>query len=244
MKITFLGTSHGVPAEDRYCQSMLIETQNGGYIIDAGAPVMDCLLRIGYDLKKLKAVFITHMHSDHVYYLFSLLTLASWYYKEMDFDVYVPEQAAIDGITHFLGVVSSSFPNDRVRLRLIEGCDVYQDEELKVTAFPTEHMGASKRPAYGYLLEAEGKKLYISGDLNGQKIDYQEFVNEEGVDTFVVECAHFPAEKLIDKLRDCKAKRVMPVHVFPVEKYDVLREAEKELPFEMEYPNDGDCFEI
>ena len=44
----------------------LIETAKGGYIIDAGAPVMDCLLRRGFEPEKLKAVFITHMHGDHV----------------------------------------------------------------------------------------------------------------------------------------------------------------------------------
>ena len=41
MKLTFLGTSHGVPAADRYCQSILAESENGGYIVVAGAPVFD-----------------------------------------------------------------------------------------------------------------------------------------------------------------------------------------------------------
>ena len=124
-----------------------------------------------------------------------------------------------------------------------KGC-FYQDDHIKVTAFPTGHIEHVNRPAYGYLLEAEGKKVYISGDLNGERIDYPEFINEETVDTFVVECAHFPAEKLIAKLQSCKAKRVMPVHVWKQDKYDIFRAAEKELPFRMEYPNDGDCVEV
>ena len=230
-----------------YRKCRFIETENSSYIVDAGAPVMECLLRGGYDLKKLKGVFITHMHSDHVDYLFGLLTLPSWYRKEMDFDVYLPEQAGIDAITSYIQMGFGNadyFPNDRVRLHLIESREVYQDDEMKVTAFPTDHMKISKRPCYGYLMEAEGKKLYISGDLDGQKIDYPEFLNEEAVDAFVVECAHFPAERLIEKLRSCRAKCVMPIHVWRLEKYDILKQAEKELPFQMEYPSDGDCFEI
>ena len=64
MKITFLGTSHGVPSEERYCQSMLLEIGENAYLIDAGAPVMNILLRRHFDLNRLKAIFLTHMHGD------------------------------------------------------------------------------------------------------------------------------------------------------------------------------------
>lgn len=240
MKITFLGTSHGVPEVDRFCQSILIETAENGYLIDAGAPVMDCLIRRKYDLKRLKAVFITHMHGDHINGLFGVLDLASWKFKEMDFDTFLPDEEKIS-------IISAAVPTrvgceSRVRLQHGQSGVVYQNDEMKVTAYPTEHMGNA--PAYGYLLEAEGKKIYISGDLNGQNIDYPDFINEEPVDVFMVECAHFPAERLAEKLKDCKAKRVMMIHVSPTQKYDVMKEAEKELPVRMVYPNDGDVFDV
>lgn len=244
MKIKFWGTSHGVPSAERYCQSMFIETEHGGYIVDAGAPVMEGLLKENYDLTKLKAVFITHMHGDHVAYIFGLLSLASWYYHDMDFDVYLPEQEGIDTITAFLKMTGCDFPNDRVRLHLIRDHEVYQDEELKVTAFPTKHLEDAGRPAYGYLLEADGKKVYISGDLNGEKIDYPDFLNEEAVDVLIIECAHFAAEKLIDKLHCCKAKQVWPIHVWTLDKYQIFQEAEKDFSFSMKYPEDGDQYEI
>ena len=55
-------------------------------------------------------------------------------------------------------------------------------------------MEKDHRPAYGYLLEADGGRLYVSGDLNAEKIDYPDFLNTDPVDLFVVECAHFSAE--------------------------------------------------
>lgn len=244
MKITFWGTSHGVPSAERYCQSMFIETEQSGYIIDAGAPVMECLLKENYDLKKLKAVFITHLHSDHVVYLLGLLSLASWYYFDMDFDVYLPEQIGCDCITEFLKMTGCSCPNDRVRFHVIDNYEVYHDQELKVKAFPTGHLEEQHRPSYGFLLETEEKKVYISGDLNGEKIDYPDFLNEESVDVFIVECAHFSAEKLVEKLHSCKAKNVWPIHVWTLDKYQVFKSMESRLPFNMKYPKDGDCFKI
>ena len=247
MKLTFLGTSHGVPAPDRYCQSILAETENHGYIIDAGAPVFDCLLRQGVDINKIRAVFITHMHDDHVDYLLGLISIACWYYTDMRFDVFLPEQKGIDAVTAFLEATlgdSSFFPNDRVRLRLMGEGEVYQDGEMKVTPFPTEHLRAQNRPAYGYLLESGGKRVYISGDLNGEKIDYPVFLEEEPVDAFVVECAHFPAERLAERLKGCRARQVLPVHVWPLDKYDILRQAESTLPCPLAYPADGDSYVI
>ena len=241
MKITFLGTSHGVQAADRYCQSILVETEKGGYLIDAGAPVMDCLIRLNFDLRKLKAVFITHSHNDHMDGIFGLLSLPLWYYTQMDFDVFLPEQKAIECICGFLQL-NGLKPSDRVRLHTVEGRKVYQDGEMAVSAFGTGHMKG--RPAYGYLLEAEGKTLYISGDLDGETIDYPAFLEETAVDAFVVECAHFSAERLVKRLENCKARRVIVVHVWPIANYDILRRAAAGLPGDLILPNDGEIVMI
>ena len=54
MKITFLGTSHGVPAKDRFCSGYMIEAGDATYLVDAGAPVADLVLRHGKQITVLK----------------------------------------------------------------------------------------------------------------------------------------------------------------------------------------------
>ena len=67
MKIHFLGTSYGAPTAERHCQSILIETtDDSAYLVDVGAPVIDILVKQGYDLAKIKGIFITHRHGDHM----------------------------------------------------------------------------------------------------------------------------------------------------------------------------------
>ena len=70
MKITFLGTSAGIPDPDRHCSSTMIEVGERVYIVDAGAPMVDCLRTQGLlmereNAERIAAVFATHSHSDH-----------------------------------------------------------------------------------------------------------------------------------------------------------------------------------
>ena len=244
MKIKFLGTSHGVPMPGRYYQSFLIEAGENAYLVDAGAPVMDILINEGYDLEKIKAVFVTHLHADHMNGLADMIGLATWYYEEMNFAVYLPEQRGIDAIIEDCKMPLNGETTDRISYHLIEEGVCFDDGVLKVTAVHTEHMATTTNIAFGFLLEAAGRKLYVSGDLSSSLRDFPSVVLKEDVDALVVECAHFPAARLMEKLQDVTAKKVMIVHVFPVEKYDTLKEGLKDAAFEAIYPNDGEEYSV
>jgi ribonuclease BN (tRNA processing enzyme) len=76
MEIRFLGTSgHGITLE-RNLVSVLIDQQ---ILIDCGEGCTKTLYQQQIPLKNLKAVFISHMHSDHVIGLVSLLCQLSYY---------------------------------------------------------------------------------------------------------------------------------------------------------------------
>ena len=62
---------------------------------------MDILINEGQDLGKIKAVFVTHMHSDHMNGLTDMIGLATWYYEDMSCEVYLPEQRGIDAIIEY-----------------------------------------------------------------------------------------------------------------------------------------------
>ena len=47
MKLTFLGTSHGVPEKHRKCTSVLLTVQGKHYIFDAGVPQYTAVKQAG-----------------------------------------------------------------------------------------------------------------------------------------------------------------------------------------------------
>lgn len=243
MKIIFLGTSHGVPSADRYCQSILLETNGEYYIFDAGAPIADLLHRMNIPFKDVKGIFITHLHGDHTTGLSHFIDLSSWYYKDVNVNVYMPEKRGIDAIKNIVTMyLRDNMPVDRINFNIIEEGLFYIDKNICVSAIKNNHMGDA--PSYGFVIKAEGKQILISGDLTYSLDDYPKVLDDEAFDFAVLECAHFGANQLLERIKNAKAKEIAVVHVFPLENYDIFKRNDDSLPFRLLYPKDGDCVEI
>ena len=242
MKITFLGTSHGVPAAHRYCSSTMLEVGGARYFIDAGAPLIDILLRRGVNLDSVRAIFTTHIHGDHTNGIPALADLFSWYFKSTSVDIYMTEQRGIDAFSEMIRTVEGGLDEARVRFRLMTADTVYEDENLRVTPFPTCHLADAGRPAYAYLVEAEGKKVLFSGDLSQRlaKGDFPAYALKHEVDLMVCEMAHFGVEHVRPYLEKCRAKTLLFNHVVPLDKLDKINALNGAFGYPIRTVEDGD----
>lgn len=194
MKITFLGSSHGVPEPNRRCSSALIEIGNNLYIMDMGTQAIETLINRGISPNSIKCVFITHMHGDHTNGLISFLDLLSWYYKEANPKIFLPSD-----IEETKNTISSWLKINDVKMRDFDISKVktglmYDDGVLKVTAYKTKHTNSS----YAYLLEAEGKRVLFSGDLYyNPSEDFPKEVLKSKLNLAICECAHFDAHEYL-----------------------------------------------
>lgn len=192
MKITILGSSHGLPEAHRKCSSILVEIGENRYLIDAGTDITEQFATKNIPLSSVRAFFITHMHGDHTNGLIPYLLLCHWYYTDADPLVFLPgnlekTKAAIEGWI----ACNSSLPPRAYRYKSVACGEIYNDGIIKVTAFEVKHL----KPSYAYLLEAEGKRVLFSGDLshNGPSDDFPISVLDAPLDLAVCEAAHFDA---------------------------------------------------
>ena len=247
MKITFLGTSHGVPAADRYCSCVMIESGKSVYFIDGGAPVVDELLRHGREVREVRALFNTHVHGDHTAGIAHLVDLADWYYKDASMDLYIAEQSYIDALRAMIkaGNPGSDLSPERLRFHVIDPTVAYEDENIRVEYIPTRHM---PEPYHSYaILVSEGdKRVLFSGDLSGALVhaDVPSILADAEIDLFICEMAHFGVEHIRPYLERARASRVAFVHVFPTSKYADIEEMGKQFDFPIITPKDNDVVEI
>ena len=244
MKLTFIGTSHGVPAADRFCSSILLEVGEAVYLIDAGAPVAKELLRYGKTMQSLRAVFTTHAHGDHTAGVVQLADLINWYYSDCAVDFYITEQPHIDAIRAM--IITGGTPtidDSRVRFHIPAEGRVYEDEHILVDYIRTAHMGIS----YAILVTEvkTGHRVLFGGDfsqeLRGRDVPV---VIQEPIEAFVCEMAHFTLAHLAPYLAGCRAKNVIFTHVFPLEKYADIESVRTSYPFAVHTPADGDSFDV
>lgn len=201
MKITFIGSSHGVPEPNRKCSSILIEIGAYSYFIDMGTQSIEGLVTRNIPVESVKAVFITHMHGDHTDGLISFLDLCSWYYKNAEPIIYLPDSVneTVSAIHAWHKCTEGSKLRD-FDFRPVNRGLMYEDENIKVTSFRTYH---TKR-SFAYLIEAEGKRVLFTGDLSQPQNDFPKSVLEKPLNLAVCECAHFSAMDYLQIFSGCE----------------------------------------
>ena len=98
MQVVTLGTGSPIPAPDRAGPSTLVRTSVGDLLFDAGRGV---LLRAASQLSgavAFKAVFLTHLHSDHTTDLNDVIT-TRWAMSFAPTRLAAMPQAVVDGST-------------------------------------------------------------------------------------------------------------------------------------------------
>jgi len=253
MKLTFLGTSHGVPGPKRFCSSTMLSVGEDVYLIDGGAPVADLLMRRGVEFRRIKAIFTTHLHSDHTLGLLPLLDVCSWcsWFQDVSYDVFLTEQVGIDAFKQVILATDKKLDENRIRMKLTKECKIYEDENLCVTATPTIHNHNGLYPAFSLIIDVkkENKRVVFTGDMHyGDACDFPILAKDEPSDVIVCEMAHFSHEVIMPILEKCPTKRVFINHVwFDYEKnMAAIEHAEKHetMPFPIHAVEDGEEFEI
>ena len=239
MRITFLGSSHGVPEPGRKCSAVLVTVGENRYLVDIGCDVVPELVTRNIDMKSVKGIFVSHPHGDHCNGIFAFVELANWYATGCNPKILFP----IDGVEEMLKKWASMMSGGREMRPMDIGTYtagvIFDDGALKVTAIPTKHCGNS----YAFVLEADGKKVLYTGDLTGTAEDFPHEAAAAGADLLIGESAHFSTLKYVELLKDKPIKAVAVTHHFaPNEQFLEAKKALKPLPMTLVY--DGMEFEL
>ncbi len=243
MKIKFYGTSHGGPEMGRECQCIFVDTEKGGYFFDMGVLASPKLKNDGYDVSRIKGIFITHLDRDHIAGLLDFILISTIRHKDANFSVNLPEKRGFDAIKSYIEIMNEPFEEERIRYSVFTEGEIFDDGNIKVTSFKTEHLDEPKK-SYGFLIESEGKKVYMTGDLHHSLSDFPDVAREK-LDALITEGAHFEVDALFDKLEECLADKIMIIHTNrQAEKYPAFEKGKSRIKGELILPNDGDEFII
>ncbi len=204
MKITILGSGHGVPEAHKQCTSILFEVNDRHYFIDAGCDISMELANKRIHPNDVKAIFITHPHTDHINGLYSFLSLLGWCYTESNPEMYVPNEKCAILVHQYLEAFGWKLRPEQ-KLALVREGVIFDDGSFRVTAFATQHCPDS----HAFLIEAEGNRVLCSGDLCHPAID---FPPVDDLDVAILEGAHFNVTEYAGILKNRSVKSVYINH--------------------------------
>lgn len=205
MKLTVVGSSHGVPEAHRGCTCLLLASGSQHYFVDMGSSGMNALRKRGIPVESVQGVFITHMHGDHINGLVEFVDLCTWYFTQAKPVICLPMPEAGEIIRQWTHLVAGHRVQEPEFRKTVPG-QVYTDDILSATAIATQHCDRS----HAYLIECEGKRVLFTGDLRSPLVDFPQV--EGKIDLLVCESAHFPATDYLSLLTPDKVGQVLITH--------------------------------
>lgn len=153
-----MGTASAMPVIDRFQSAHVLEVHGRLFLIDCGEAVQRQMLRYKVPIAKLDTIFISHIHGDHLFGLFTLLSTLGLTCKSTPVVIYGPSN---------LGPLLKSFMSyygkgigidvDFHPLSVKAPEVIYSTKSLEVLAFPLNH----RIETYGYMVREKVPKMNI-----------------------------------------------------------------------------------
>ena len=135
-----MGSASAKPVPERFQSAQVLTVRGRSFLIDCGEGVQTRLQQFGVSPLKIDSIFISHIHVDHVFGIFGLLSTMGMLARPTPLNIYAP--ASFGPILKFFlsyygeGV---AFEIRHIPLKMKEPETVYEAKSFEVLAFPLNH---------------------------------------------------------------------------------------------------------
>lgn len=208
MKIKILGT--GSIYSKYNCASLIVEDN---ILIDIGPGIVKQLIKENYDLKKINAILITHLHSDHILDFPTFIVNIEAVGFDNKVNIYSPKGAK-EKLLSLLNLMYGDYFDEFVS-KYLNFIDIQSDDNLNINKHVIEvksvnHDGIE---AYGFIIDS---KFGVTGDssLCDNIIDIW---NKS--DILICDCSklngdnyHMGIDNIKELIRIDNKKKIIPTH--------------------------------
>lgn len=148
ISVTILGAASAKPTAAGHPSAQVVNCNEQYYLVDAGEGVQQQMFRCGLNPLRLRAVFISHLHGDHVFGLFPLLSTLGLYGRKTPLTVYAPRPFG-EILECHLRYFDKELPYEVqwVEVDTTKHQIIFENRTLEVWSIPLRH----RVPTSGYL---------------------------------------------------------------------------------------------
>ena len=150
--LTILGSSSALPTSDRYTSAHVLNVHEHLFLIDCGEGTQMRFRQLKLHFSKLDRIFISHLHGDHFFGIFGLLSTLQLLGRKNELHIYsFPGLEELIKATQF--GEEFTFPIIFHNLQNNESEIIYSDKRIEVTSFPLNH----RIPTCGFVFKEKPK---------------------------------------------------------------------------------------
>ncbi len=150
-EVFVLGTSGMMPLPGRFLTSALVRREGELFLFDCGEGTQISLKMLNIKWKKISAIFISHMHADHVTGLPGMLMLSSQVDRTEPLYIYGP--ARLHDYINQTRKILDMYINYEIIIKTVEPGMLIDNDEYSIEAFPLQHT----KPCTGFTMREKNR---------------------------------------------------------------------------------------
>ena len=157
--VTILGNTSAKPTSTGHPSAQVVNINEQLFLVDAGEGVQRQMMRYGLSPLKLRAVFISHLHGDHLFGLFPLLSTMGLYGRRTPLRIYAPRPFG-EMLEAFLRLCESNLPYtpEWIEVDTTKHQIIFENDTTEIWSLPLR----PRVPTAGYLFRQKEPPLNVS----------------------------------------------------------------------------------
>ena len=159
--LNVLGTASALPTTERYPSAQVLNVRGRLFMIDCGEGAQIQLRRAGVSFLKIEHICLSHVHGDHIFGLFGLLSTMGMLGRTAPLSIYAPASLA-PTIEFFKTNFGEGllYEIEHVVLEMTSPEVVYENRNVELLAFPLNH----RVETFGFMIREKMPQFNVHKD--------------------------------------------------------------------------------